>query len=120
MAYSLHIKRVYETPSPLDGYRILIDRLWPRGLTRERAAINEWMKELAPSHELRRWFGHDPERWSEFQLRYRVELEMNDHSALLNTIRQRAEAETVTLLFAAKSLTENNATIIKQVLDALP
>lgn len=118
MAFSLHIKRVYEKPSASDGYRILIDRLWPRGLTRDRAAIHEWMKELVPSHELRRWFGHDPDRWAEFQIRYRAELERGGGGALLNAIRERTVTENVTLLFAAKSMTENNAAVLKQILDA--
>jgi uncharacterized protein YeaO (DUF488 family) len=70
----IKLKRVYEEPSPTDGLRVLVDRLWPRGLTKERAAVDLWLKEMAPSTELRKWFGHDPARWEEFQARYREEL----------------------------------------------
>jgi uncharacterized protein YeaO (DUF488 family) len=118
MAFSIRIKRVYEKPLPSDGYRILIDRLWPRGLTKDRAAIDEWMKELAPSHDLRRWFNHEPQKWPAFQDRYRSELKADNCIRLLDAIRQKASSEDVTLLFAAKGETQNNAVVIQQVLRA--
>lgn len=117
MAYSISIKRAYEAPSPKDGYRILVDRLWPRGLSRDRAAIDEWMKEIAPSHELRRWFAHDPEKWAEFQEEYEAELNTDTRGALINGIREKVKSQDVTLLFSAKNNAQNNAVVLKHVLD---
>ncbi|MEM9569901.1 MAG: DUF488 family protein [Pseudomonadota bacterium] len=118
MAYSISVKRVYEAPSPTDGYRILVDRLWPRGLSRDHAAFDAWMKEIAPSHALRRWFAHDPKKWGEFQERYRAELETDTCAALIKSILERAKLEDVTLLFAAKNEKQNNVIVLKHVLDA--
>src|SRR5690606_33134179 len=92
----LRLKRVYEPPEEDDGYRILVDRLWPRGLSRDRAAVDEWLKEIAPSSELRRWFRHDPAKWPEFQQRYRQELRA--HGDALERIADRAARGPVTLL----------------------
>jgi uncharacterized protein YeaO (DUF488 family) len=96
----LKIKRVYDKPERADGERILVDRLWPRGLSKRAAAIDEWMKELAPSHELRKWFGHDPARWREFRRRYLTELRRQRET--LAAIARKAKHQTVTLLFGAR------------------
>lgn len=110
----LHIKRVYDTPAPSDGLRILVDRLWPRGLSREKAAIDHWLKEVAPSAELRRWFGHRPERWDEFRRRYFAELDRSpEQVAGLRRIIGRRNA---TLLFAAKDAELNNARALRDYL----
>jgi uncharacterized protein YeaO (DUF488 family) len=110
------IKRVYEAPDPSDGRRILVDRLWPRGLRKEAAHIDEWMKELAPSDELRRWFGHQPERWREFQAKYREELASPGLAESLKKLREFGRKGVVTLLYAAKNEAENNAQVLKEVL----
>jgi uncharacterized protein YeaO (DUF488 family) len=107
-------KRVYEPPDPADGYRVLIDRLWPRGLARERAAIDEWARDLAPSDALRRWFGHDPERFEEFAERYRAELA--ERRPQLTELRRRARDGTVTLVFGARDAEHSNAAVLARVL----
>jgi uncharacterized protein YeaO (DUF488 family) len=111
---NIRVKRVYDPPEPDDGYRVLVDRLWPRGMTRESAHIDLWLKEVAPSAVLRTWFRHAPERWEEFRRRYKGELEEKDY--LLNHIREKASNERVTLLFAAKSEDENNAVCLRDYL----
>ena len=108
-------KRIYDPPSADDGRRVLVDRLWPRGVTKEAAHLDDWLKELAPSDDLRRWFGHDPERWEEFRLRYRAELQ--DKQELLDTLRTVAGEETVTLLYAAKDPEHNNAVVLQETLN---
>jgi uncharacterized protein YeaO (DUF488 family) len=110
----VRLKRAYEPASPDDGTRILVDRLWPRGLRKDEAAIDEWAKELSPGAELRRWFDHDPERWEEFQRRYRMEL--NARSAELGGLRELAREGTITLLFAAHDPVHNNAVVLREVL----
>ena len=110
----ISLKRVYAAPSPDDGTRILVDRLWPRGLTKEKARVDIWMKDVAPSTELRKWFGHDPERWAEFTKRYLVELRAQ--AALVDEIRRQARHGPVTLLYAAKDETHNEAIVIQRVL----
>lgn len=107
----LRLKRVYDPPSAEDGYRILIDRLWPRGLKREAADIDLWLKDIAPSHELRRWFGHDPERWEEFQSRYRKELAAQE--PLWRELLARSRKGRVTLVYAAKDTRHNDAVALK-------
>ncbi len=102
-------KRVYEPAEPSDGDRILVDRLWPRGLTKERAQIDEWMKEIAPSNALRQWYGHVPERWEEFLARYRKELSSPAGAELLHRLRMLGKRKTVTLVFSSKEETYNNA-----------
>ena len=114
----VRLKRVYETPEPEDGQRVLIDRLWPRGLKREDAHLDEWLRDIAPSDELRRWFGHDPARWEEFQARYRRELEDPEHQAALEKLRERAQRGPLTLLFAAKDTEHCNAQVLRAVLEA--
>jgi len=104
----IKIKRVYDPPAKEDGYRILIDRLWPRGLTKERAKIDLWLKEIAPSNELRKWFNHDPEKWEEFKAKY--EKELTNKQNLLHEIKQlEKEKGIVTLLYSTKETEHNNA-----------
>ena len=108
------IRRVYDPPESDDGRRILVDRLWPRGLTRDRAAIDLWLKDVAPSPDLRRWFGHDPDKWEEFGRRYRAELEgrPSEVAQLRDALRQGA----VTLLYAARDTAHNHALVLGDVL----
>jgi len=107
------IKRAYDSPSPDDGFRVLVDRLWPRGLTKEEAKIDLWLKDVSPSAGLRHWFGHDPARWPEFQERYRAELEENPAlGELLAVVRKYKRA---TLLFAAKDTKHNNAVVLQAI-----
>jgi uncharacterized protein YeaO (DUF488 family) len=112
------IKRVYEPPAPDDGYRVLVDRLWPRGLTRKDAAIDAWLKELAPSTELRRWFGGEDASWREFARRYRKELAAPELAASLADLRARARRGAVTLLYAKRDVQENNAVVLRDHLEA--
>ena len=111
----IKLKRVYEPASPADGTRILVDRLWPRGLRKEDAAIDHWFKELAPSTTLRRWFGHKPERWIEFRKRYRAELA--EQPEALAQLRSLARKRPITLLFAAHDELRNNAVVVRELLD---
>ncbi|OJW22000.1 MAG: hypothetical protein BGO49_14545 [Planctomycetales bacterium 71-10] len=113
-ASHLRLKRAYEPAEPEDGVRILVDRLWPRGVSKADAAIDEWMKDVAPSAELRRWFGHDPGRWAEFQRRYRAELRAQ--APLLDRLRALAKAGTVTLVYAARDEEHNDAIVLRDVL----
>jgi len=106
----LNIKRAYEEADDSDGKRILIDRLWPRGVSRETAQIDLWMREIAPSTELRKWFGHDPAKWEAFQSRYNDELDSNPE--LVDTIRTMAMAGQVTLIYAAKDEEHNDAVVL--------
>ncbi len=110
----IKIKRIYEPASPDDGKRIYIDRLWPRGKKKEEVKIDEWLKEISPSDSLRKWFGHDPAKYSEFKRRYKKELEQ--HSEILEKIRNEGKRKTVTLLFSAKDEEHNNATVMKEML----
>jgi uncharacterized protein YeaO (DUF488 family) len=109
------IKRVYEEPVPGDGARILVDRLWPRGVSKERAKLDLWLKDIAPSTELREWFGHDPKKWIGFQKKYKIELANNEEpvAELKKIIRQN---KTVTLLYAAKDEEHNEAVVINNLL----
>jgi uncharacterized protein YeaO (DUF488 family) len=111
----ISLKRVYEKPSRDDGLRILVDRLWPRGLTKKRAAVDLWLKEVAPSPELRKWFGHDPARWQEFKKRYWAEL--RDKKAAVNLLRQKSREGTITLVYAARNEEHNGALALKGFLD---
>ena len=110
----IKIKRVYLQPDEEDGRRILVDRLWPRGLTKEKASLDLWLKEIAPSTELRKWFGHDPEKWKEFQTRYRAELRQNTEQVSL--LKQEAARGVVTLLFGAKDEEHNEAVVLQKLL----
>lgn len=111
---AIHLKRAYEKPSPDDGVRILVDRLWPRGVSKANAAIDRWMKEVAPSTELRHWFGHDPKRWEEFRHRYRAEL--SQHEEFLSELRTIARKEPLTLIYAARDEDHNEAVVLRDVL----
>jgi uncharacterized protein YeaO (DUF488 family) len=111
------VKRVYDETSPADGQRILVDRLWPRGLKKEEAHLEDWLKDLAPSHELRQWFSHDPGRWEEFHRRYVQELADPAKAPLLDDLLARARQGTVTLVFAAKDQERNNAVVMKTFLE---
>jgi uncharacterized protein YeaO (DUF488 family) len=113
-APDIRLKRAYDPPAPEDGVRVLVDRLWPRGLRKTDAAIDRWLKDIAPSTELRRWFGHDPDRWDEFRRRYRHEL--SAHAELLDELRALARAGTVTLVYAAKDERHNDAVVLREVL----
>ena len=108
----MDIKRVYDPPGPGDGQRILVDRLWPRGLRREQARLNAWVRELAPSDELRRWYGHDPGRWEEFERRYRSELARPERQAALDDLIERARGGRLTLLCAARDVEHGNAAVL--------
>lgn len=110
----LRTKRVYDPASPEDGVRVLIDRLWPRGLTKEAARVDRWMKELAPSAELRRWFGHDPEKFPEFRRRYLAELRSQPEA--LRSVSELASKGTVTLLYGARDGRHCNATVLHELL----
>jgi uncharacterized protein YeaO (DUF488 family) len=110
----IKLKRVYESPSPKDGLRVLVERLWPRGLTKERAAVDLWLKDVAPSAELRKWFGHDPDRWKQFQERYRQELRKKKDAVQL--LRQQGKESTVTLVYAARDEDHNGALVLKRLL----
>ena len=110
----VRFKRAYEPATAADGYRVLIDRLWPRGVSRERARLDEWARELAPSPELRRWFGHDPTRFAEFQRRYTAELETQD--AKLQELRGRARHRTLTLVYGASDTEHNDAVVLAELL----
>jgi uncharacterized protein YeaO (DUF488 family) len=111
----IRLKRVYEPPSRTDGTRILVDRLWPRGLTRERAAVALWLKDVAPSTQLRTWFGHAPARWKQFQARYRKEL--REKKDVIELLKQESKARTVTLVYAARDEQHNEALVLKSVLE---
>ncbi|WP_294953842.1 DUF488 domain-containing protein [Sulfurovum sp.] len=114
---TIQIKRVYEEPSKADGQRVLVDRLWPRGLSREKAQVDIWMKEISPSDELRHWYGHDPRKWSEFKEKYAVELDANQSNVekLLSII----QAETVTFLYSSKEQKLNNAVALKEYFESI-
>ena len=113
---TINIKRAYEPSQKTDGFRVLVDRLWPRGISKEKAAIDLWLKDIGPSNDLRKWFGHDPERWREFKSRYYVELKARKD--LLDQIKQaELEHKTITLVYAAKDEAHNDAVVLKQVLE---
>ena len=111
------VKRIYEPPSTDDGKRILIDRLWPRGMKKEEARIDEWLKEISPSSELRKWYSHDPAKWPEFKKRYRAEI--IKETGLLKRIKNEGKKGTVTLLFSTKELELNNAVALKEILEGI-
>lgn len=112
----VRVKRVYDDADPSDGRRVLVDRLWPRGLRKDAAAIHEWMRDIAPSHELRRWYGHDPERFTEFAQRYRAELTDAAHATALARLREYAKVDGVTLLTAVRELTHAHTAVLAEVL----
>ena len=106
------LKRVYDNPAKADGRRVLVDRLWPRSITKKEARLDDWLKEIAPSTRLRKWFGHDSARWTEFKKRYAAELEGQREQ--VEQLARLARKRTVTLLFAAKDIEHNNAAALKE------
>jgi uncharacterized protein YeaO (DUF488 family) len=114
VSVDIRLKRAYEPAAASDGYRILVDRLWPRGRTREALSLDEWAPDLAPSTELRRWFGHDPARFEEFRLRYAEEL--TAHEDGLRQLRRRALESTVTLVYSARDVEHNDAVVLAEIL----
>ncbi len=114
----ISIKRAYESSSKDDGFRILVDRIWPRGISKEKANLDLWMKEIAPSNDLRKWFSHDPEKWKEFENKYKNELK--DKTELLNEIKEiERDKEKVTLIYSAKDKVHNNAVVLEHILKKL-
>ena len=111
----LKLKRVYEQPSPEDGFRVLVERLWPRGVRKERAELDLWLKDVAPSPELRKWFSHDPAKWKEFQKRYAAELKEDEGA--LRLLKQKMKEVTVTLVYASHDEEHNGALVLKAYLD---
>ncbi|AZO05880.1 MULTISPECIES: DUF488 domain-containing protein [unclassified Mesorhizobium] len=116
MAFDVAVKRIYEAPEKADGRRVLVDRIWPRGIAKKDAALTLWLKEIAPSDELRKWFGHEPERWAEFQKRYRAELDANGEAVA--QLRGLLRGGKVTLLYGAHDEAHNNAVALAGYLEA--
>jgi uncharacterized protein YeaO (DUF488 family) len=114
---AFRLKRVYDNPAKSDGRRVLVDRVWPRGLTKEETKIDDWLKEIAPSTRLRKWFGDDPARWTEFKKRYAAELKGQREQ--IEQLAQQARKRTVTLLFGAKDIKHNNAVALKEYIEKL-
>ena len=114
MATDVRTKRIYDPADPDDGYRVLIDHIWPRGVSRERARLDDWARDLAPSDELRKWFDHDPARFAEFRARYRDELA--DQSQRLDELRIRARSGRLTIVYAARDREHNNAAVLSELL----
>lgn len=114
---SINIKRAYEAPDPSDGFRILVDRLWPRGVSKESARIDLWLKEIAPSNELRKWYSHDPAKWDEFRKRYFQELNNNPES--VEQIRKYVGHGMLTLVYSSKEQELNNAVALKEYLESV-
>lgn len=111
---NVQVKRVYEKAEKSDGFRILVDRLWPRGISKEEARIDEWIKDAAPSNALRKWFSHDPEKWNEFRRRYSGELKTDsEKKEAVKHIRRIAKEQPVTLLFSARDIEHNNALVLR-------
>ena len=116
IAMRVQTKRIYDAPSRTDGWRVLVDRLWPRGIRKDDAKLDDWAKPVAPSDELRKWFGHDPDKWKEFRRRYRRELD--DNADEVAAMLDRCRKKTITLLFAAKDREHNNAVVLKERIEA--
>lgn len=112
---NIAIKRIYEDAAASDGQRVLVDRLWPRGVSKDKAALDEWHKDVAPSDDLRKWFGHDPDKWSEFRKRFRAELDANEEA--WKPLLARARKGKLTLLFAARDEVHCNAVVLKEYLE---
>ncbi len=110
------LKRVYEPPAPTDGTRVLVERLWPRGLSKARAQVDHWLKEITPSPELRTWYGHDPAKYAEFRRRYEAELAAEPAQAALAQLRELAQHEQVTLVVAAHDLEHSTAPVVRDLL----
>jgi uncharacterized protein YeaO (DUF488 family) len=117
---AIKLKRAYDPASPTDGRRYLVERLWPRGVSKERLALTDWIKELSPSSELRQWYAHDPKRWPEFRRRYEEELEAPDKRELLARLAAEARTGDVTLVFATKDSEHSGAWVLKAVIERMP
>jgi uncharacterized protein YeaO (DUF488 family) len=113
----VQIKRAYDEPARSDGYRVLVDRLWPRGRSRAQLHLDAWLKELAPSTELREWFGHDPARWTEFKRRYRLELRRQASRPLIEQLAARARRQRVTLVYGARDSERNDAVVLRSEIE---
>ena len=113
------VKRAYDMPSPEDGYRVLVDRMWPRGMTKEKLKIEEWLRAIAPSAKLCAWYGHKPDKWEGFRKKYRAELSKPPREALLGELAERARREKVTLVFAARDTERCNATVLAEMIRGL-
>jgi len=112
----IKIKRIYDPASPEDGKRILVDRLWPRGIRKDDAMVDEWLKDIAPSNELRKWFSHDPTKWKEFKKKY--EKELKSKSLILERLKEEAKENMITILYASKDEKHNNALVLKEMLES--
>jgi len=112
----IKVKRIYDPPAPEDGFRILVDRLWPRGLTKDKAKVDLWLKEISPSHELRKWYAHDPKKWPEFKKKYFEEI--RGEKGAFDLIIKKAKGGTVTLLYSSKEEKLNNAVALKEFLQS--
>jgi uncharacterized protein YeaO (DUF488 family) len=110
------MKRIYETVTPDDGYRVLVERLWPRGVSKVAAQLNAWEREIAPSSELRRWYGHDPTKWEEFQVRYERELQAPETQVILDRLATLAREGSVTLVYASRAGDISNAAVLRRLL----
>ena len=115
----IFIKRAYEDAAPQDGYRVLVDRIWPRGRSKETLALDQWMRDLAPSADLRKWFGHDPKRWEIFQQRYRSELDSEEMQEGMRRLFAEADGRSITLVYGAKDEKHNQAIVLRDVLSHL-
>lgn len=113
----IRTKRIYDAPAESDGHRVLVDRIWPRGVSKEEAKLDEWLKDIAPSDILRKWFDHGPEKFEEFGKKYRIELK--DKATELKELREKAEFKTITLLYGAKDTEHNQAIVLQKVLEEL-
>lgn len=115
----IRLRRIYDDPAKGEGQRILVDRVWPRGVSKDEAGLDHWFKELAPSTELRKWFGHDPKLWAAFKQKYRKELEDDDKREKLEELAGLADSGPVTLLFGAKDTEHNQAVVLREVLEEM-
>lgn len=115
--HQVQVRRAYDDPAHNDGTRILVDRMWPRGVSKDKAELDDWLKELAPSSDLRKWYSHDPDKFEEFSRRYRDELKDDDHAAALEQLKEYAKKGKLTLITASKRDDISDATVLKQVLD---
>jgi uncharacterized protein YeaO (DUF488 family) len=113
----IRLKRVYDPATPDDGYRVLVERLWPRGVSKEKAQLDDWPKAITPSDDLRRWYGHDPQKWDEFQDRYQQELQSADAQAVLDDLTERARNGTVTLVYASKDSDISCSAVLQRLLN---
>jgi uncharacterized protein YeaO (DUF488 family) len=114
MPRQVQIRRIYDPAEASDGYRVLVDHVWPRGISRDRARLDQWAREIAPSDDLRKWFSHDPERFEEFRARYRDELAA--HSEAIEALRERADKGRLTIVYAARDRAHNNAVVLAELL----